>query len=85
MKCTLHKDSFIGSWAIYENEKKRCYTFATSWCVYRTIDVNSISYSEYVGGWEKIEKTDEFYFNIKDKNYYGKVINNTLKNKRNNM
>ena len=79
MKCTLHKDSFIGSWAIYENEKRDVIHLQPHGAVYRTIDVNSISYSEYVGGWEKIEKTDDFYFNIKDKNYYGKVINDTLK------
>lgn len=79
MKCTLHKDSFIGSWAIYENDKRDVIHLQPHGAVYRTIDINPTSYSEYVGGWEKIEKTDEFYFNIKDKNYYGKVINNTLK------
>ena len=79
MKSTLHKDSFIGSWAIYEKDKRDVIHLQPHGAIYKTIDINPTSYSEYVGGWEKIEKTDEFYFNIKDKNYYGKVINNTLK------
>ena len=79
MKSSLHEDSFIGSWAIYEKDKRDVIHLQPHGAVYRTIDINPTSYSEYVGGWEKIEKTDDFYFNIKDKNYYGKVINNTLK------
>lgn len=79
MKCTLHKDSFIGSWAIYEKDKRDVIHLQPHGAVYKTIDINPTAYSEYVGGWEIMEKTDEFYFNIKDKNYYGKVINNTLK------
>tara|TARA_Y100000992_G_C21188853_1_gene454541 strand:- start:149 stop:940 length:792 start_codon:yes stop_codon:yes gene_type:complete len=78
MDCTLHKDSFIGSWAIYEKNKRDVIHLQPHGAIYRTIDINPTTYSEYVGGWEKKEKTDDFYFNIKDKNYYGKVINNTL-------
>ena len=79
MKSTLHKDSFIGSWAIYEHDKRDVIHLQPHGAVYKTININPTSYSEYVGGWEKIEQNDDFYFNIKDKNYYGKVINNTLK------
>ena len=79
MKCTLHKDSFVGSWAIYEKDKRDVIHLQPHGAVYKTININPTSYSEYVGGWEKIDQTDSFYFNIKDKNYYGKVINNTLK------
>ena len=79
MRCTLHKDSFIGSWAIYEKEKRDVIHLQPHGAVYKTIDINPTAYSEYVGGWEKNEKTDDFFFNIKDKNYYGTVINNTLK------
>ena len=79
MKSTLHKDSFVGSWAIYELDKRDVIHLQPHGAVYKTININPTSYSEYVGGWEKIDQTDDFYFNIKDKNYYGKVINNTLK------
>ena len=54
MKCTLHKDSFIGSWA----KEKRDH-ICNLGAVYRTIDVNSISYG--ICWWMGQKKTDELF------------------------
>ena len=66
---------FMGS---LRNRQKRCIHLQRSGSIYRTINVNPTCYSEYLGGWEQISEKDDFYFNIKDKNYYGKVMNNSL-------
>uniref|UniRef100_A0A6C0KYE8 Uncharacterized protein n=1 Tax=viral metagenome TaxID=1070528 RepID=A0A6C0KYE8_9ZZZZ len=78
MKCNLHRDSFVGAWVLYEMGKKDVIHLQPHGSVYKTIDVNPTSYSEYVGVWEPTEEENEFYFYINDKNYYGKIINNTL-------
>lgn len=78
MKCSLHKESFVGSWVLYEKDKKDVIHLQTSGSIYRTINVNPTCYSEYLGGWEQVSEKDDFNFNIKDKNYYGKVLNDTL-------
>ena len=78
MKCTLHRDSFVGAWVLCDKDKRDVIHLQPYGSVYKSINVNPTSYSEYVGVWEQIEEKDGFYFHIKDKSYYGQIISNTL-------
>ena len=75
----FHSDSFVGSWVLYENDKKNkdVIHLQPQGRIYKTINIHPTSYTERVGSWDSNE--NEFYFNIKDKNYYGEIYNNTLK------
>ena len=65
---------FMGS---LRNRQKDVIHLQRSGSIYRTINVNPTCYSEYLVVGANLRK-DDFYFNIKDKNYYGKVMNNSL-------
>lgn len=76
MTSQLAKESFVGSWFVNENNKRRIIHLKPQGVIYQS----SAAKSDYVGYWEMNE--DFFYFNLRDndneKKYYGKVFNNTL-------
>lgn len=79
MNYKLHKDSFVGAWILKEeDEKNDVIHLQSQGSIYKTVNVNPTSYTEHIGMWEPIQEKDEFYFNIKDKGYYGRIINNSL-------
>ena len=77
MVSELHKESFVGSWIVYEEEKKDIIHFQSDGSVYKPSSIDLKKESEYIGSWNI--KKDIFYFNNKNKNYYGKLYNNSLK------
>uniref|UniRef100_A0AB39JBV5 Uncharacterized protein n=1 Tax=Florenciella sp. virus SA2 TaxID=3240092 RepID=A0AB39JBV5_9VIRU len=79
IKCNLHRNSFIGSWVLYENSIRDVIHLQSSGSIYKTISLNPTIYTEYLGHWSLNGNKNEFVFNIKDKNYYGDIYNNTLK------
>ena len=79
IQCNLHRTSFVGSWVLYEDNDKDVIHLQSSGSIYKTITLNPTGYSEYLGYWNINENKNEFNFNIKDKNYYGEIYNNSLK------
>lgn len=76
MGAQLAEDSFVGSWCVRENGAQKIIHLKPHGVIYQS----SIEKSDYVGYWEVND--DVFYCNVRgkdtEKNYYGKVFNNTL-------
>lgn len=68
----LHETSFTGAWILQEQGEKDIIQLRPTGSIYRT----TVSKDEYVGGWST--KRGAFHFNIKDKNYFGKVSQHSL-------
>lgn len=76
MTSQLSRDSFVGSWFIKENNKKKIIHLKPHGVIYES----GKEKSNYIGYWNTEENS--FYFNLRDNNiekkYYGKIFNNTL-------
>ena len=75
--CELKKESFVGSWVVYEKEKEQIIHLQPSGSIYKQLLSNNKNELQYIGGWDINDNS--FFFNIKDKKYYGKINNDSLK------
>ena len=50
--CELKKESFVGSWVVYEKEKEQIIHLQPSGSIYKQLLSNNKNELQYIGGWD---------------------------------